>query len=253
MKKNLFVLLLLVAFSFEIIQAQEEKTDNLQLLIKFFSLGNTWSRFSGDRGYPPGLPYCTKETYDVQLAMSAFFGKNSNWGIDVSLVLSNIYDDDKFDMYVRNNWSSDYYYLSQYKSSYSDEFVYRFGSGVCYKYGKKRFIIITKALIGVTSFKNIEKSVSFKKKDSNDMYLLNYVPSGNTDSFTIMPCVSFGFRLNRILALTFDAMYSVYRNNFSYTETFTDLYTDHQTLNTYKYKGPVNNLSISFGLAFTVF
>jgi hypothetical protein len=246
MKQAIFLWLMLFCFS-TVACAQEKKNHSRWFIKSGFGYTNCLNTVGDDDLYE-SLSGFSKQTFDIitPISTSFFFGEKKNWGIDMLLQIS-IREGKDFDDYAASTYS-DMYYPGKSYSDKTDDVIVRFGAGVCYKLEKNRFIFIPKALIGVTSFTNDNVSMVLKRKDSNETYSVKYTVNGGNDSFTLMPCISLGYRLNRVLILTFDTMYSLYKTNFTYTETITNNYTRQQEIKIHKSNSPVNNLGFSIGL-----
>jgi hypothetical protein len=246
MKQLIFLWLVIFSFS-TVARAQEKKNHSRWFIKGGFGYTGCLNAIEDNDLYE-SLSGFSKQTFDVTLiSTSFFFGEKKKWGVDLSLHISSRMGGKNFDNYAADVYSDMYYPKNSYSYRINDGIV-RFGAGVCYKLEKKRFILIPKALIGVTSFTNDDTSAELKRKDSNEMYQVKYAANGNNNSFTVMPCISLGYRFNRVLILTFDAMYSLYKTGFAYTETITNIYTRQQEMKTHKSNSPVNNLGFSIGL-----
>jgi hypothetical protein len=58
------------------------------------------------------------------------------------------------------------------------------------------------------------------------------------------------YRINRVFRLNFDFAHTYYKADFTYTETFTNLYNKEQSVKSYRYNHPMNLFSTCVGVIF---
>jgi len=194
-------------------------------------------------------------TYYGQFISSTYFF--NHWGIEFSLAayysskLTGRFD--RFKGVVENKYSGNYF-ITTNTGGYSESNlvignIEKGSMGPVYKIEKNRWIMIGRAMIGVTSFDTNWGSVSLKGKGTNELIDIDWDTGKPVkDFFTFNPSFTLGYRVFNRVVLDFDLNYRIYDINFNYTETIQNMNTQVIETQNYSYSSLINELSLGFGL-----
>jgi len=200
------------------------------------------------------------QTYYGQFISTTYFF--NHWGLEFSLAgnhsskLEGRFD--RFRAVVEDKYSGNYFVSvnsgGQYPASNFISGAIEKGSlGPVYKVEKNRWVIIGRAMIGVTSFDTDWGSASLKGKGSNELIEIGWDTGRPVkDFFTFNPSFTLGYRVFDRIVLDFDLNYRIYNIDFDYTETTENLNTKDITTQNYSYSNLINEFSVGFGLMIVI-
>ena len=86
------------------------------------------------------------------------------------------------------------------------------------------------------------------------MFHLLYKPNKSSaqENFTISASTDFGYKIAKNLLLFLDLNVSVFKPNFSYSQTTTNLFTGTTTTENYNYEKPISSIGIGMGIIFEI-
>jgi hypothetical protein len=195
-------------------------------------------------------------TFYWQFISAAHFFKN--WGIEFSFAGNNSSTlnnrASRFISEVKNKYQEDYFVIVSSGTMYADPnpvggAIEKGSIGPICKIEKQRFVLIMRALIGVTSFDTDWGSADLKEKGTNDFVQIDWSTGRPVkDFFTFNPSFTFGYRVFRRIVLDLDINYWIYNINFYYTETTQNMNTlEIQSLR-YSYADLINEVSFGIGI-----
>ncbi len=200
--------------------------------------------------------YSDNSFYYQILSGNFFFSKH--WGIEFTYQAgySNSISGraDRFQNKMQKMYGKDYFVSTESGAQYNGVNpilgdIERGYLGLVYRIEGNKFILLPKLLLGIVSFSTDWATIDLKEKGTNNVLKISY-DSGRrpNDYFTIVPAVTFGYRLSERIIANVDILYSYYKTNIEFIEKTRNTFTEEISNKTIDYKKNVNTLTIGIGL-----
>jgi len=161
-------------------------------------------------------------------SISAIWFLRKRFGVEADLKFT-YFNDSKAAKYNFQQYISDQYgenYFTKISSPISNNFIPVVSFGLVYRIETEHFYFYPKFSIGITSFYSNWGDIKLKEKNSNNEYEISYSQDKRAkDNFTLTPAVTMGYKLSDRFWVDLNLKTSLFRSNFTYTETRTNLYT----------------------------
>lgn len=176
------------------------------------------------------------------------------WGFSLVVPMTAVSDnayESAVQKFLKKQFGDNYFFNELNSGNSNTSFLAGILIGPTYRFEKDAFYLQGKLLFGVTEFLLPNIEVYLKEKNSNyvDQYTLEAQPS-NSSNFTFSPSFLAGYKAYERFVLNLSLQYSLFKQNTTVTETYTDLYANQTTESRYRYSEMVNTLSLSFGIVF---
>lgn len=195
-------------------------------------------------------------SYYMELpSVSYFFHKH--WGVNFNLRFGFPFkDDSRTDDFIAN-------VLSKYGNNYyvnvetgEEEYIrgFRQGNiGVIYRFETNRAFVYPTFSVGWETICTNHWQAHLKERNSNNEYgyFLSTKNKSSNDRnryLTLIPSVSFGYKLSKRVFLNADVMLSYFRPNFVSEKEFVNLYTKESTVEYFEYRKDIFTLGLGAGL-----
>ncbi len=125
----------------------------------------------------------------------------------------------------------------------------RLNIGLVYRHELNKFTILTRLLVGFTSFAIDATEISLKEKGTNTVLTLKYEPEDKHPvNFTTAPALTLAYRITPKMHINFDVQYSFFKTDFKIKESLYNPLTEENNSSVYSYKKDIHTVSVALGL-----